>query len=199
MHTLISTVYHDNWENDRSKLASAFLEVLKNQKIKRASLNILRLFRYYFITKETMEGICKGEVTKDKHGNDIGKESINDDADRFIESIQQQDLKSETKLLYFLPKIFDDEKKYFPNDVPKYVPLNRSKEWIEFSKAPDVPPEEMKRSESRSKYCYSFGRRKTTIYKNYEISPEPIPSFEAPLVNLDEYLMYHEFIKETDF
>jgi len=183
----------------RSKLASAFLEVLKNQEIKRASLNILRLFRYYFITKETMEGICKGVDTKDKHDNDIGKQSINDDAERFIESIQQQDLKSETELLYFLPKISDGEKKYFPNDFPKYVPLNRSKEWLEFSKDPDVQPEEMKRSESRSKYCYSFGRRKTVIYENYEISREPIPSFETPLVNLDEYLMYHEFIKETDF
>ena len=206
MHTLISTVYYDHWANMRSKLESAFLDVLKNQRIKRASLNILRLFRYYFITKETMEGICKGIIIKDKHGNDIGKESINDDSEKFIESIQQQDLKSETKLLYFLPKISDDEKKYFPTEDTfrnDYIQVNRVTAAIEFSKNPDVPPEEMERSESTSKYCYSFGRRKTSIYENYQQFPEPIPSFEAPLkelkFNLDAYTMYHDFIKDDLF
>ena len=169
VHTFISSAYYDQYE--RNDLQAAFSKALKNQGLKKASLNILRLLRFYLITKETMEDICKGVVTTDRHGKDIGRESINDDSNTFCEHLQKQDLKAEKKLLYFLPKISDDQKKYFPVeytslDDKDFTQISRYQEFCEFSKDPDVPPGEMELSESNSKYCYSVGRRKTIIYEN---------------------------------
>ena len=221
MHVFLSSGYYDEYESERNDIESAFAKTVENKGIKRASLNILHLFRHYFITKETMEGICKGVITKDRHGKDIGNESINDNSDTFCEHLQKEDLKSETKLLYFLPKISNDQKKYFPNEytfVKDFEQINRYREFCEFSKDPDVPPEEMELSESNSKYCYSVGRRKTIAYENghavednsqtddagiENFNEDDIveiePLFVDPIIeNLEQYIMYRDIIKGTD-
>ena len=219
MHTFISSAYYDRYKNERNDLESTFSKVLKNKGIRKASLNILRLFRFYLITKETMEGICKGAVTTDRHGKDIGRESINDNSDTFCEHLQKQDVKSEKQLLYFLPKISDVEKENFLSNytfLVDFVTIGRYNEFCEFFQDPNVPPEEMELSESNSKYCYSVGRRKTVIYENghavednsqtddsdEEFEPASSfvdDSFEIPVIeNMEQYIMYRDLIKGTD-
>ena len=165
-----------------------------------------------------MEGICKGVVTTDRHGKDIGRESINDNSETFCEHLQNQDVKSEKQLLYFLPKISDVEKDNFPNFtfLLDYVKIGRYNEFCEFLQDPDVPPDEMELSESNSKYCYSVGRRKTILYENGHAVKdnsqtdysdeefEPVlsfvdDSFEIPVIeNIEQYIMYRDLIKGTD-
>ena len=55
--------------------------------------------------KETRDDICKNVLKKDKLGNDIGQESINDDLEGFISELQKHSLRPDSKWLYFLPKL----------------------------------------------------------------------------------------------
>ena len=137
----LSSGFYDVHDNERNELESAFAQALKDHRIEKASLNILRLFRNYFVTKEIMEGICKGVVTQDRNGYEIGKESINDNADTFCEHLKQEAINSETKLLYFLPKISEEQKQYFPNEHTfdkDFKEVFRYKEFSVFRKDPDA-------------------------------------------------------------
>ena len=145
-------------------MESVILQSLKKYGIKQATVNILNLIRYYLVTKETMKDICNNKSKRDKLDLVIPKESINDDLEELIVNLRNQNLQSESKLLYFLPKLSDTEQKYWLEDSDH---LDEYKAFRIHQQDPDVPKEEMDRSDSKAKYCYSVGC-KTTFYEDYE-------------------------------
>lgn len=111
--------------------------------------------------KETRDDICKNVLKKDKLGNDIGQESINDDLEGFISDLQKNSLRPDSKWLYFLPKVA-------ARGPISETSKRKYRDYCILKRNPDVPEEEMALSESKSKFCYSVGWRKTIIFENYE-------------------------------
>ena len=108
-----------------------------------------------------MDDICKNVLKKDKIGNDIGQESINDDLEEFISDLRDNSLRPNSKWLYFLPKLA-------ARGPISEIAKRQYRDFCILEKNPDVPDEEMALSESKSKYCYSVGWRRTIIFENYE-------------------------------
>ena len=117
--------------------------------------------QFLSLSKEIRDDICKHILKKDKLGNDIGQESINDDLEGFINDLRKNSLRPKSKWLYFLPKIA-------VKDQLSEIEQRQYRDYCILKKNPDVPVEEMALSESKSKYCYSVGWRRTIIFENYE-------------------------------
>ena len=97
-----------------------------------------------------MDDICK-----------IGQESINDDLEGFISDLRENSLRTDSKWLHFLPKLAE-------RGPISETAKRQYRHFFYTKKNPDVPKKEMALSESRSKYCYSMGSRRTIIFENYE-------------------------------
>ena len=101
-----------------------------------------------------MDDICKIALN-------IGNESIYDDLEGFISDLRKNSLRTDSKWLHFLPKLAEIGP-ISENSKRQY------RDFVFMKKNPDVPEEEMALSESKSKYCYALGSRKTIIFENYE-------------------------------
>ena len=129
--------------------------------LRKAISTLLLKIQFKSSTKETMDDICKNVLKKDKIGNDIGQESINDDLEEFISDLRNDSLRPDSKWLYFLPKLV-------ARGPISEIAKRRYRDFCILKKNPDVPEEEMALSESKSKYSYSVGWRRTRIFENYE-------------------------------
>ena len=98
-----------------------------------------------------MDVACKRALT----------ESINDDLEGFISDLRQNSLRPDSKGLHFLAK--HAERGPISETAKRQYRL-----FFITKKNPDVPKKEMALSESKSKYCYSMGSRRTIIFENYE-------------------------------
>ena len=98
-----------------------------------------------------MDDIYKKSLEKDINGDINGAVSINDDLEGFISDIRNNSLKSKYKSIFFLPKITE-------------IILNQFAMFCCSEKNPDVSVEEMALSESKSKYCYCSGIRRTIVF-----------------------------------
>ena len=114
------------------------------------------LFRLNLITKEKMEGYCKGE--------DWLKYSVNDDLESLFENIQLGKELDEKVYPYFLPMLTEEELELVEKRDTSY--LQTFFEWVIHEENPDVNETEMMLSESDSKYVQGLSRRKTFIIEN---------------------------------
>ena len=182
LHIVISGDYYDysyGITTLREELDSVISKCLENQTIRHATVNILSLQRLYLITKETMEEVCNNVLTTDRFGLKVTKESINDDVEKLVDDLRNHDLRTRSKLLYFLPKLSNKERKEWPMESCERQNALQVFEYKAFSrlqKDPDVPTREMILSDSNAKYCYSVGARKTDIYEDYKVVIREDPS-----------------------
>ena len=152
-------------------MVSLLKEGFKKNNIKNASISFIAMYRQHLITKEEWENIYKKKSKEDRHGDEygdsyIGEESINDDLEDIIMKIKSGMLETEWKRLYFIPMLTAEEKKLIENEDTNYLKL-----YAEYlaGNNPDVPDEEMKLSESKSKFCYSSALRVTYIFENFNL------------------------------
>ena len=106
------------------------------------------LLRKKLITKEDMEDYSKR------------RDSVNDDLESLFEDLRlgkEPDLHAHT---YFLPKLTNEEMKLVDRKDSSYF------QTFPFSNNADVPETEMMLSESKSKFVYGMGYRRTLTIQN---------------------------------
>ena len=119
--------------------------------IQSSILTMLYMGRWNLVTKEKVKKAYKGKL-KDSEGWVDEEESINDDFERFLINFQgQKEVKYERVLSFFTPELQDKELKLVqePNEehMMTYFEYHRGHN-------PDVDVEEMKKSDSESKYVH---------------------------------------------
>ena len=128
------------------------LNGMKKHKIKSAMVTRIYLLRQRLITKEKMEGYCKGE--------EDDKDSVNDDLESLFENIRLGKESDDDVKTYFLPKLTEEELKLVERRDTTYF------QTFSNSLNPDVDETEMMLSESDSKYVRAWARRKTFVIEN---------------------------------
>ena len=118
-------------------------------------MTITYMWRSNLITKEAMEKYCKGEKRI--------KNSVNDDLESFFEDLRLGKKPKEDTVVYFLPKLTEEEMKLVERKDISYLETFQQT----FRRLnPDVPEAEMMLSESNSKYVYGMGDRQTFTIEN---------------------------------
>ena len=139
----------------------------------------MSMVRKNLLTKEEMEDFTKGNRGNmyinnspwiERNGvmlfrNSL-KSSVNDDCDIFFQRLLQEQEHTEFLSLYFLPKLTNEEKKLVETKSRTYQKTfcnQREQTSLETWPKIDVDPEKMKRSDSDSKFLYSWGIRHTRM------------------------------------
>ena len=127
---------------------------------------MLRMERLKLVTKEKVKKAYKGELKNDEDWKRY-KGSINDDLERFLINLQnQKEVEDEYVQSFFTPKLTNEELKLVQEgneeDLKTYSDHF-------YGRNPDVDIDEMKKSDSKSKYVHGRCRR-TTIPLTTEIA-----------------------------
>jgi len=110
------------------------------------------------VTKETVKKAAEGKL-KNEPGWKDQEESINDDLERFLINLQnQKKVKQEVVRSFFTPKLTNEELKFVREKNQDHLRTY----WDHYDgENPDVDVEEMKKSDSKSKYVHGTCRRLT--------------------------------------
>ena len=147
IHFIYAGHYYFQDEAKLTLFTDFILNGMKKHKIKSAMVTRIYLLRQRLITKEKMEGYCKGE--------EDDKDSVNDDLESLFENIRLGKEPDEEVMTYFLPKLTEEELQLVERRDASYFQTF----WR--SSNPDVGEAEMMLSESDSKYVYGLSRRRT--------------------------------------
>ena len=134
------------------KLKSFILKGMKKYNIKIVLVTVIFMRRFSLITKERMENICIGKET-------VRQKSVNDDLESLFQDLQLGNKPDNKVLTYFLPKLTKEELKLVEGHDSKYFNTF-------FATFPDVNEDEMKASDSDSKYVLAFCERETYTIEN---------------------------------
>ena len=119
---------------------------------------MLYMERLNLVTKEKVKKAYKGQLKNDEDW-EYYEGSINDDLERFLINLQNQKEVNEDVFSFFTPKLTNEELKLVQEGNKEHL----KSYWYYESKGlnPDVDVEEMKKSDSKSKYVHGFCRRRT--------------------------------------
>ena len=152
--------------NGRNEIKNLFKMEMKKQGIKQSMITFLQRRRWNCVTNEKNKQIYKegGKVI----GRDYMEKSIGDDLEDFLERIKNKTVQKEETgpdgygvWTFHLAMLTPNEKRKLEIQDQQY------KKTFLLSNNPDVPKEEMDKSDSTSKYALSYCRRNTFI-----LSPE---------------------------
>ena len=115
-------------------------------------LSIIYMKKNKIITKEKMISYCKGE-------NESHKISINDDLESMFEDLTLGERPSYSSQTYFLPKLTEHEMAL--TDMADRNYFQTFYDGIYGAQNPDVDEDEMRMSESKSKFIHGDCQRKT--------------------------------------
>ena len=105
------------------------------------------MVRWKLVTKEKTKEAYEGKLKNDEEWKDHDV-SINDDFETFFTNLQgQKEIENEWVYSFFLPKLTEEELKLVEDKNEQHLSTY-------YLRNPDVDPEEMKRSDSKSKYVY---------------------------------------------
>ena len=153
-------------------LKEIFLVKMRKYGIQSAILTTLFIIRWKLVTKEKVKQAYEGKLKNDEDWEGY-EQSIHDDFETFFENLQcPKEVKNEEVLSFFLPKLTEDEMKlieqndelHFATYLEHYCGRN-----------PDVDAEEMKKSDSKSKYVHGQCFRTTTrlaLEPNFELEKD---------------------------
>ena len=151
------TILYDN----EKRLRSLLTERMKKYQIKSINVTTICMYRSCLITEEAREKICLGNIEEKNFplsnhvGEKLPRDSVHDDLELFFEEVQLGKKINHSVCTYFLPKLTAKEKKLVAQKDLKYM-----KNFVRGHDA-DVTEEEMKLSESDSKFVLAWCRRKT--------------------------------------
>ena len=142
----------------RGKLEEIILTKMTKYGIQSSILTMLMMVRVNLVTKEKVKKAAEGKLKNDVDWK-YYKESINDHLERFFINLQnQKEVKCELVASFFTPKLTTEELKLVQEENQEcfktYLKHYRGKN-------PDVDVEEMKKSDSKSKYVHGRCLRRT--------------------------------------
>ena len=125
---------------------------------------MLEMRRQKLVTKEKMKKAYQRKLNDDKHLK-FFEESINDDLENFFDNLQdRKNIKIESIPSFFTPKLTEEELKLVEEQNDHYL----SSFLLHFARQnPDVDVEEMKKSDSTSKYIYTSNHYLLKIMSNH--------------------------------
>jgi len=155
-----------NWPIRRENFNKKFLRKMKKIGIQSSILTMLSMSRLNLITKEKAKEASEGKL-KNVEGWKYQNVSINDDLEMFLRNLMNsKEIKEELIQGFFTPKLSKKELKLV--EVKNEDHLNTY--WDHNNGLnPDVDAEEMKKSDSTSKYVHGYFVRRTiplTLEKN---------------------------------
>ena len=117
---------------------------------------MLWMTRHNLVTKEKVKKAAEGKL---KNNYDWAEGSINDDLDRFLTNLQnQEEVKHEFVPSFFTPKLTNEELKLVQERNEEHLSTYMDRF---YGKNPDVDVEEMTKSDSKSKYVHGRCERVT--------------------------------------
>ena len=154
---------HYFWERSE-KLKEIILMKMRKYEIQSSILTMLCMVRGNLVTKETVTKAAEGKL-KNELGWKNEKQSINDDLERLFINLQnQKEVKEELVVSFFTPKLTNEEMKLVQERNQEHL---RTYLDHRLGGNPDVDEEEMKKSDSQSKYVHGrCGRITIPLEKN---------------------------------
>ena len=141
-----------------NRLREILLKKMRKYGIQSAILTVLVMRRWKLITKEKSKLAYEGKLKNEEDWKNR-EQSIGDDLETFFENLQsQKEIEKEIVRSFFLPKLTEDELKLVEQRNEQHL-STYSNHYEELN--PDVDPEEMKKSDSRSKYVHGRCWRST--------------------------------------
>ena len=161
-HFIYSGEYY-NYYKRSNRFREILLTKMKNFGIESAVLTRLTMLRRNLITKETVKKAYKGAMKTDEDW-EFYKGSINDDLETFFINLQDQEsIKEEEIFSFFTPKLTEEEMKLVEEQNEEHLRSYFDHSFNQIN--PDVDVEEMKRSNSRSKFVHARCWRETELLK----------------------------------
>ena len=119
--------------------------------IQTAILTMLCMYRKNLVIKEKVKRVSEGKLKNESEWEDY-EESIHDDLETYFENLQgRNEIKNEVVRSFFLPKLTEEEQRMV--EEKNKLQLATYYHYY-FHKNPDVRPEEMKLSDSKSKFVH---------------------------------------------
>jgi len=168
-HDFIAPQMQDTYLN-KDKLRRRVLRKMKKHNLKSAMVTSLHMKRLDFITKEKMDEIRLGT----ENGFHIAKESVNDDLDGFLESLQSGIVLESKAWTHFLPKLTNKEQEKFENKDEDFFGT------CLFSVIEDTNNDDRKLSDSDSMFVKGFCLRHTIRLDNPTIQDLPRKTSSKP-------------------
>ena len=149
-------------KESRNRLREILLKEMRKYGIQSGILTMLHMFRWKLVTKEKVKQAYEGKLKNEEEWK-LYEQSIGDDLETFFTNLQsQKEIKNEYVWSFFLPKLTEDELKLVEQRNEQHL----STYWRHYiGLNPDVDPEVMKKSDSRSKYVYGQCFRRTMHLK----------------------------------
>ena len=152
IHFIYAGFIYMSEQDDPAHLYSFIFDMMKKYKMKSSMFTMISMFKSHLVTKEVMEDYYKGRF---KDENDFDKASVHDDLEIFFE---KNKLGNDIELvpppplgMYCLPKLTEDELLLINNKDEDYL---RTFAYFHVNESPDIEDDEMKLSESKSKFAY---------------------------------------------
>ena len=139
-------------DDEGEKLEEIILTKMKKYGIQSSILTMLYMARINLVTKETVKKAAEGKLKNNENWEDE-EESINDDLEKLLINLQnQKEIREEVVYSFFTPKIKNEELKLVEERNEEH--LQTYGYYMVDGLNPDVDVEEMKKSDSKSKYVH---------------------------------------------
>ena len=166
MPHLIYCGMHYFWDG-KDQLRRTFLDKMKNYGIRTAILTMLNMWRCNLVTKETVQQAYDGKLKDEIDWKD--RESVHDDLEKFFSNLENHESVGEEWVnSFFTPKLTEEELKLVEERNEQH--LSTYEDHFQGIN-PDLNLEEMKKSDSASKYVHGCCIRQT-FYLTLELIKE---------------------------
>ena len=140
------------------KFRKMILKRMRKYGVQSSILTMLGMERRNLVTNEKVKKAAEGKLENDEDWKRY-EGSINDDLERFFTRLQnQKEVKEEDVYSFFTPKLTNEELKLVKKGNEEHF---RTYGYYIAGKNPDVDVEEMKKSNSKSKFVHGRGFRYT--------------------------------------
>ena len=157
-HFIYCGIHYFSSQEQIEKLKKIILTKMRKYGIQSSILTRLSMWRRDLVTKETVKKAVEGKMKNDEYWIKE-EESINDDLESFLINLQnQKEVKQESVRRFFTPKLTNEELILVQERNEEHLRTY----WIHYDgNNPDVDVEEMKKSDSNSKYVHGRCLRST--------------------------------------
>ena len=138
------------------------LKKMRKYGIESSILTMVDMTRLNLVTTEKVKEAAEGNL-KNEYRWKFYEGSINDDLEGFLTNLQnQEEVEDGVVWSFFTPKLTNEEMKLVEERNQEHL---KTYERHYDSRNPDVDPEEMKKSASKSKYVHVQCRRRTMLLR----------------------------------
>ena len=158
-HFIYCGFHYLNSKERREKFKEIILTKMRKYGIQSSILTMLYMARRNLVTKETVKKAAEGKLKNVKLWKHY-EGSINDDLEKLLINLQnQKEMREEVVYSFFTPKLKNEELKRVEERNEEH--LKTYTDYMVYGLNPDVDVEEMKKSDSKSKYVHGGCFRRT--------------------------------------